>query len=89
MPSFTVIAKLGVPHAYNDGNVYAGTVSWRAPGSISVTLQTPGGGTATLSATDPGLAMTPPAFVGFTGATGGASDSHQEIAALAFTSTCQ
>jgi hypothetical protein len=89
MPSFTVIAKVGINRAYNDGNVYVASVSWRAPGSIDVTMQMPGGGIAQLSASDPGLAMVPPSYAGFTGATGGAADSHQEIASLAFTATCE
>jgi hypothetical protein len=89
LPSFGVIANVGIGKKYNDGFVYSADVSWRAPGSIRVTLQVPQTAPVTLSANDPGLAFASPAFFGFTGATGAASDSHQEIAGLSIVSTCE
>src|SRR2546430_10819201 len=40
MPSFTVVAQIGVPFQFNDGIEYPVDVSWRAPSSIVVTVHT-------------------------------------------------
>jgi len=88
MPQFSVVAKVGLHAALNDGNVYAVDVSWRAPHTIVVALHGPGG-VLPLSANDPALAQPANAYIGFTAATGGGSNSHQEAAGLSVTMTCQ
>ena len=88
MPEFRVVAGAALLVALNDGNVYAVDVSWRAPSTLTATLHGPGGVTTSVSSHDPALTTTAPAYVGFTGATGGASDSHNEIASAAFFLTC-
>ena len=88
MPGFKVVAETLVPAALNDGNLYAVDVSWRAPSSLSATLRAPDGGLVTVSSTDPGLTASS-AYLGFTAATGGGSDSHNEVAGIAMTDTCQ
>ena len=88
MPSFSVVAKIAVPSALDDGNVYAVDVSWRAPSSLTATLHGPGGTTFQVSSSDSGLATSGPAYLGFTGATGGESDSHNEVAGVTIASTC-
>ena len=88
MPGFKVVAAVAVPSPLNDGNLYPVDVSWRAPSSLSATLHAPGGALVTVSSSDPGLTASS-AYFGFTGATGGVSDSHNEIAAMTVTFTCE
>jgi hypothetical protein len=88
MPGFTPVAEALVPAALNDGNVYAIDVSWRAPSSLRATLHEPDGGLIDVTSTNPGLTAASPYF-GFTGATGGISDSHNEIAGITVTDTCE
>ena len=88
MPSFVIVAVTAVPVALNDGNVYAVDVSWRAPSTLTATLHGPGGATYRVTSIDPRLSITTRAFLGFTGSTGGASDSHNEIAGLTIVQTC-
>jgi hypothetical protein len=87
MPAFRVVAEILVPAAMNDGNVYSVDVSWRPPSVLTATLHGPGGTPVTVSSSDPGL-VAPSPYLGFTAATGGISDSHNEIAGLTVTSTC-
>jgi len=63
-------------------------VSWRAPSTLSATLHAPGGALVKVSSTNPGL-TTSSAYFGFTGATGGTSDSHNEIAGITLIDTCE
>jgi hypothetical protein len=88
MPGFTPVAETLVPAALNDGNVYAVDVSWRAPSYVSATLHEPDGGLINVTSSNPGLTASSPYF-GFTGATGGISDSHNEIAGITVTDTCE
>jgi hypothetical protein len=88
MPGFTPVAEVAVPSALNDGNVYAVDVSWRAPSNLSATLHGPDGGTINVTSSNPGLTASS-AYFGFTGATGGISDSHNEIAGITVTNTCE
>lgn len=89
MPGFHVVAAQKVPFAFNDGNTYAVDVSWRAPSTMTATVHTPGGGTVQVTSSDNGLATTGAAYLGFTGATGGGSDSHNEAVGVTVLSTCQ
>jgi hypothetical protein len=89
MPGFTVVAEAAVPLALNDGNTYAVDVTWRAPSTLTATLHTGNGSSVQVTSSDPGLATTAPAFFGFTGATGGGADSHNEIAGLTILDVCQ
>jgi hypothetical protein len=88
MPGFTPVAEAVVPAALNDGNTYTVDVSWRAPSSLRATLHAPGGGLVTVTSTSPGLTASSP-YLGFTGATGGVSDSHNEITGITVTGTCE
>jgi hypothetical protein len=88
MPGFTPVAETAVPTPLNDGNVYAVDVSWRAPSWLSATLFGPDGGVFKVSSSNPGLTATS-AYFGFTGATGGVSDSHNEIAGITVAETCE
>jgi hypothetical protein len=88
MPGFRPVAEALVPASLNDGNVYAVDVSWRAPSSLRARLHEPDGGVVDVTSTNPGLTATSPYF-GFTGATGGISDSHNEIAGITVTETCE
>jgi Bacterial lectin len=88
MPGFTPVAELAVPTALNDGNTYAVDVSWRAPSYLSATLHGPDGGVFNVTSSNPGLTA-PSAYFGFTGATGGVSDSHNEIAGFTVSDTCE
>ena len=87
MPGFTPVAETAVP-ALNDGNTYSVEVSWRAPSSLRATLYGPDGGVFSVTSSNPGLTASSATF-GFTGATGGVSDSHNEIAGITVTDTCQ
>jgi hypothetical protein len=88
MPDFKPVAETAVGAALHDGNVYPVDVSWRAPSSLTATLHGSAGALVTVTSSDPGLAS-PSAFLGFTGATGAMSDSHNEIAGITVTQTCQ
>jgi hypothetical protein len=88
MPGFDVVAETLVPGALNDGNVYAVDVSWRAPSSLTATLHAPGGTLVNVSSSAPGLSWAS-GYLGFTGATGAGTDSHNEISGLTITSTCE
>jgi len=91
MPDFRVISAEDAGAALNDGNVYAVDVSWRragASGVLNATLHMPDGGTVSVQATDPKLGLTGSTFLGFTAATGGVTDSHNEIAGITVTNTC-
>jgi Bacterial lectin len=87
MPGFTPIAEVLVPGVLNDGNTYAVDVSWRAPSYLSATLHGPDGGVTNVTSSNPGLTASTASF-GFTGATGGISDSHNEITAITVNETC-
>jgi hypothetical protein len=87
MPAFRVVAEVLVPAALNDGNVYSVDVSSRPPSALTATLHGPGGIAVTVSSNDPGLTASSP-YLGFTAATGGISDSHNEIAGITVTLTC-
>jgi hypothetical protein len=84
MPGFTPIAEALVPAVLNDGNAHAVDVSWRAPSYLSATLHEPDGGLVNVGATNPAFTASP-AYFGFTGSTGGVSDSHNEIAGITVT----
>jgi hypothetical protein len=88
MPGFTTIAEALVPAVLNDGNVHAVDVSWRAPNYLSATLHEPDGGVVNVGASNPGFSASP-AYFGFTGSTGGISDSHNEIAGITVTDACE
>lgn len=88
MPGFTPVAEVLVPGLLNDGNTYAIDVSWRASSYLSATLHGPDGGVTNVTSTNPGLTASS-AYFGFTGATGGLSDSHNEIAGITVSETCQ
>jgi hypothetical protein len=88
MPGFTTIAEALVPAVLNDGNVHAVDVSWRAPSYLSATLHEPDGGLVTVGASNPGFTALQ-AYFGFTGATGGVSDSHNEIAGITVNDACE
>ena len=88
LPQFRVVAATAVPATLNDGNVYDVDVSWRAPGTLSAALHAPGG-IVRVSAADPALGVAGVATLGFTGATGGSADSHNEIAGLTIADACQ
>ncbi len=90
MPGFVVVGSTLVPSALNDGNPYAIDVSWRAPSTLTATLTGPAGAVFKVTSGDPGLAIQrPEAFIGFTGATGGISDSHNEVAGITVIDVCQ
>jgi hypothetical protein len=88
MPGFTPVAEVLVPGVLNDGNTYAIDVSWRAPSYLSATLHGADGGVTNVTSNNPGLTASS-AYFGFTGATGGLSDSHNEIAGITVNRTCQ
>jgi hypothetical protein len=90
MPGFTPVAETLVPFALNDGNVYAVNVAWRAPSTLTATLHAgPDAGTpVTVTSSNPGLAA-PAAYLGFTASTGSSSDSHNEIAGITVSLTCE
>jgi hypothetical protein len=87
MPGFRFVATVALPATLNDGMVYSVDVSWRAP-TLTATLHGPGGVAVHAASNDPSLALSAPALVGFAGATGGASDSHNEIVSGSITATC-
>jgi hypothetical protein len=90
MPGFLPVAEMAVPTALNDGNVYSVGVSWHAPSTLSATLYGPDGGVVSVTSSDPGLTLgASGAYLGFTAATGGVSDSHNEIAGITVAETCQ
>jgi hypothetical protein len=87
MPGFVPVAETVVPFALNDGNLYAVDVSWLAPSSLTATLHVPDGGLVRVSSSDPRLTA-PSAYLGFTAATGGISNSHNEVGGVTVTETC-
>jgi hypothetical protein len=89
MPGFMPVAETGLSAALNDGKTYAVDVSWRAPSTLTATLHGPNGSTTIVTSSDPGLTTTTPAWLGFTGATGGTSDSHNEVTGITITDACQ
>jgi hypothetical protein len=89
MPGFTPVAETGLAAALNDGKVYSVDVSWRAPSTLTATLHGPSGSTTVVTSSNAGLTTTTPAWLGFTGSTGGTSDSHNEVAGLTITDACQ
>lgn len=90
MPAFAIVAETAVPPALNDGNSYTIDVAWRAPSTLTATLHGPNGQDFTATSNDPRLAAPPmAAWIGFTGATGGISDSHNEISSLTFIDVCK
>jgi hypothetical protein len=88
MPSYTVVDSKANTDTLNDGNVHSVDVSWRAPSTLTATLHSTSGD-LTVTSTNAGLTTTGPAWFGFTGATGGGSDSHNEIATLVVNDVCQ
>jgi hypothetical protein len=88
MPSYTIVDSKNNADMLNDGNVHAVDVSWRAPSTLTATLHSTSGD-LTVTSTNAGLTTTGPSWFGFTGATGGSSDSHNEIATLVVNDLCQ
>ncbi len=88
MPTFTIVASKANADMLNDGNVHSVDVSWRAPSSITATLHSTSGD-LTVTSSDPALTVAGAAWFGFTGATGGGSNSHNEIAGLVVDGLCQ
>lgn len=88
MPSYTIVDSKANGDTLNDGNVHAVDVSWHAPSTLTATLHSTSGD-LTVTSTNAGLTTTGPAWFGFTGATGGGSDSHNEIASLTVNGLCQ
>jgi hypothetical protein len=90
MPAFDVVAYVGVGASLNDGNVYEIDVSWNAPSSLTATFRDADGGVATVTSSDPGLSVgSSAAYIGFTAATGSASNTHNEIAGVTVVTTCE
>jgi hypothetical protein len=90
MPGFQIVAYAGVGASLNDGNVYGIDVSWSAPSSLTATFHEADGGVVTISSSDPGLSVGPgAAYLGFTAATGSASNTHNEIAGITVATTCE
>jgi hypothetical protein len=88
MPDFHSVAQTGLAAALNDGNTYSVDVSWRAPSSLTAKLHGPNGSVTMVTSGDPGLATTMPAYLGFTAATGAASDSRNQIAGVNVVDVC-
>jgi hypothetical protein len=88
MPSYTTVASKSNGDALNDGNIHSVDVSWRAASTLTATLHSTSGD-LTVTSSAAGLATTGPAWLGFTAATGGGSDSHNEIASLVVRDLCQ
>jgi hypothetical protein len=88
MPSFTTLDSKANSDTLNDGNVHSVDVSWHAPGTLTATLHSTSGD-LTVSSSNASLGTTGAAWFGFTGATGGGSDSHNEVASLVVKSMCQ
>jgi hypothetical protein len=88
MPDYTIVAHDANGDTLNDGMVHAVDVSWHAPSTLTATLHSTSGN-LTVTSNDAGLTTTGPAWLGFTGATGGGSDSHNEIASITVTGLCQ
>jgi hypothetical protein len=88
MPDYTIVDSKANGDTLNDGNVHAVDVSWHAPSALTATLHSTSGD-LTVTSTHAGLTTTGPAWFGFTGATGGGSNSHNEIAALSISGLCQ
>ncbi len=89
MPGFVIVTGVAIPFAINDGNIHAIDVSWRAPSTLTATFR--GGDAGTFRATstnDARLTVGGRAYFGFTGATGGSSDSHNEIAGITIVQIC-
>lgn len=88
MPDFTTVASNANGDRLNDGNVHSVDVSWRAPSTITATLHSTSGD-LTVTSSAPGLTVAGAAWFGFTGATGGGSNSHNEVASLVVNGVCQ
>jgi hypothetical protein len=88
MPNLKIIAHTGLNQKLDDGNLHSVDVSFRAPSSLSATLHAPGKD-VTLAKLDNGFAQTAPAWVGFTGSTGGSASAHNEIASANMKSACR
>jgi hypothetical protein len=88
MPDYTTVATKDNADTLNDGNVHSVDVSWYAPSTLTATLHSTSGD-LTVTSTNAGLTTTGPAWFGFTGATGGGSDSHNEIASITVNGLCQ
>lgn len=88
MPDFTIVASNSNGDMLNDGNVHSVDVSWRAPSTLTATLHSTSGD-LTVTSGDPGLTVAGAAWFGFTGATGGGSNSHNEVASLVVNGLCQ
>jgi len=88
MPSYTVVDAKANADQLNDGNVHSVDVSWRAPSTLTATLHSTSGD-LTVTLTNAGFTTTGPAWFGFTGSTGTAADSHNEVASLVVKDVCQ
>lgn len=88
MPGYNTVSTNGNNDMLNDGKVHAVDVTWHAPNTLTATLHSISGD-LTVTSSDPGLATMDYAWLGFTGATGGGSNSHNEIAAITVTGACQ
>lgn len=88
MPGYAILDSKANADQLNDGNVHSVDVSWRAPGTLTATLHSTSGD-LTVTSASAGLPATGPSWFGFTGATGGGSDSHNEIASLVVNDMCQ
>lgn len=88
MPGFTTVASKTNNDMLNDGNIHSVDVSWHAPSTLTATLHSTSGD-LTVTSSDPGLAVAGAAWFGFTAATGGGSDSHNEVASLVVNGLCQ
>jgi hypothetical protein len=86
MPSFVVVAHMGIPELLNDGNEYAVDVQLKA-GSLSATLHGPTK-TATVTNTSPAFVLTSNVYLGVTAATGSGSDSHNEVGSITLKDAC-
>jgi Bacterial lectin len=87
MPGFAILAKAGLAEALNDGNEHAVDVAL-AGTTLTATVHGPTL-TTTLSWSDLAFAPTARAYFGFTSSTGGACNSHNEIASLTVADVCQ
>jgi hypothetical protein len=87
MPGFVVVAHQGLAEKLDDGNLHEVDVTF-AQGTLSAVLHGPTL-TSTVTGIAPGFSQVLPAYVGFTGATGGGSNAHQEIASATLTAACE
>jgi hypothetical protein len=88
MPAFVTIANVGLSEALNDGKVHLVEVSLTGGSTLSATVHGPTL-QATVTKTDPAFATTTASYVGFTAATGGGSNSHNEVATLTVLDACR